>query len=40
MVIFIYNESETTTWMGIASEPKAQNPKQKTIFFESQAVDH
>ena len=42
MVIFIYNGSEITT--GIASKPKAQNPKQhfkdKNIFFEFQAADH
>ena len=28
MVSFIHNGSEITTWMGIASKPKAQNPKQ------------
>ena len=42
MVIFIYNGSKITT--GIASKPKAQNPKQhfkdKNIFFEFQAADH
>ena len=44
MVSFIHNVSGTTTWMGIASKPKAQNQKQhfrdKNIFFEFQATDH
>ena len=33
-----------STWMEIASKPKAQNPKHhfqdKNIFFEFQAADH
>ena len=28
IVSCIHNGSEITTWMGIASKPKAQNPKQ------------
>ena len=44
MVRFIHNGSEITTGKGIASKPKAQNPKQhfsdQKILFESQAADH
>ena len=32
MVNFIHNGTEITTWMGIASKPKAQNPTQSSIF--------
>ena len=32
MVSFIHNGSETTAGWGIASKPKAQNPKQSNIF--------
>ena len=41
---YIYNGSETTTWMGLASTPKTQNLKQhfqdNNIFFEFQPADH
>ena len=44
MVSFNQNGSEIITWRGIASKPKAQNPKQhfqdEYIFFEPQAADH
>ena len=40
MVSFTQNGSEITTWMGIASKPKAQDLKQsnKNIFLEFQAA--
>ena len=44
MVSFNHNGSEIISWRGIASKPKAQNPKQhfqdEYIFFEPQAADH
>ena len=43
MVVFIHNGREIITSMGIASKPKAQNPKQHfkdSNFFESKIADH
>ena len=42
MMSFIHNGSKITSWMGIASKPKAQHPEEHFYrgFFEFQSAQH